>query len=227
MSESSKKNPFKKWLPFWTTPILMFLIIGGIIVAVLAVPFAKIKTYSEFIFNSKNTADVSGLSLISSYRSSTAPDLVSNKEDTLGHTIIYPYYGDVYAIVNCQNAGITDVPVFWGTDNDILSKGAGQYTGSTYFGLEGNSVVCGHNNTVFYNLANCKQGDLVGVITTYGKFTYQVSEIVHFKESDRTYVAPTEDERLTLYTCWTDGMPGSSDDRIGVICEVIDKSFYD
>lgn len=226
MAESSQRSTFQKWLPFWLTPILMFLIIGGILAAVLSFPFSKIKTYSEFIF-SKNTTDISELGSISDYRSSNAPDIVSNKEDTLGHTIIYPYYGDIYAVLNCPNAGLSDVPIFWGTDSEILNKGAGQYTGSVYFGLEGNSVVCGHNNTFFYNLQNCKEGDIVEIVTSYGKFTYQVSEIVHFKENDRTYVNPTEDERLTLYTCWTDGMPGISDERIGYICEVIEKKFYD
>ena len=37
--------------------------------------------------------------------------------------------------------------------------------------------------------------------TTYGKFTYEVTEQITFDASDKSYLKKTDDERLTLYTC--------------------------
>ena len=70
-----------------------------------------------------------------------------------------------------------------------------------------------------------KKGDIVTVNTQYGYFTYEVSEIIEFKKSDKKYVIPTKDTKLTLYTCKTDIL-GSSDIRTGVVCTLTDKQFY-
>lgn len=71
-----------------------------------------------------------------------------------------------------------------------------------------------------------KVGDTVVITTSYGEFTYRMAEQVLFKETDNGYVSPTEDDRLTLYTCYGN-LLGPTEDRLAVICELVEKKFYE
>ena len=53
-----------------------------------------------------------------------------------------------------------------------------------------------------------------------------MAEQVLFKETDNGYVSPTEDDRLTLYTCYGN-LLGPTEDRLAVICELVEKKFYE
>ena len=107
----------------------------------------------------------------------------------------------------------------------LPGDGAGWYNGSVYIGHVGNVVLAGHNHTYFYNLPKCKKGDEVTLETSYVKQTYMVTDIEIFHEDDQTYVRPTDDDRLTMYTCWNNGMLGMSEYRIAVICELTDREW--
>ena len=61
--------------------------------------------------------------------------------------------------------------------------------------------------------------------TTYGEFKYKVTENISFNKKDGKYVSPSEESKLTLYTCKRNVL-GSADERIGVICEPTEKKFY-
>ena len=79
-------------------------------------------------------------------------------------------------------------------------------------------------NTFFSDLNKLKPGDEIKIYTTYGCFTYRVTEQITFKESDKRYIAVTEEEILTLYTCQPQVL-GSSDLRVGVRCALVSKEF--
>lgn len=213
-------------LIFVLTPILMLVIITAVCALALIKPYYAAKPYMNIVFKDQNASG--NVRTLSKYKDDNAPDLKSEiTHDDEKHTIVYPYYGDAYATLNCENAGLNDVPVYWGDSDDLLELGAGHFNGSVYIGEKGNVVIAGHNHTYFYNLPRCKEGDIVTLETSYGKFTYKVSEIVYFNKSDLTYIYPTEEDRLTLYTCWNNGMLGMSDERIGVLCDIVSKEFYD
>ena len=56
-------------------------------------------------------------------------------------------------------------------------------------------------------------------------FTYEVSEKIQFLNTNKKYVLPTPEDRLTLYTCEAQVL-GTSDNRTGVICTLVSKQFY-
>jgi sortase A len=117
------------------------------------------------------------------------------------------------------------VPVYWGGGSELLEKGACQATASSAIGADGNSVISAHVNTFFNNLGNIKTGDTVVLHTNYGRFTYNVSELIEFDASDETYIKNTDDNRLTLYTCDMN-LLGSSSKRIGAVCTLEKSEFY-
>ena len=117
-------------------------------------------------------------------------------------------------------------------DNDYTGETAEEGTpvvsdyGSQCAVLEAKSIgLYAPVNTFFHDLNQLKVGDTVTAYTTYGKFTYEVTEQITFDASDKSYLKKTDDERLTLYTCEMQ-LLGSSSKRVGVVCKLTDKAFY-
>ena len=106
-----------------------------------------------------------------------------------------------------------------------MEHGACNSSSSVIVGDKGNSVISAHVDTFFADLEKLKVGDIVTVKTNYGQFKYKVRENIFFSSTDKKYVLPSDDTRLTLYTCKRD-LLGASDQRIGVICDVEEISFY-
>jgi LPXTG-site transpeptidase (sortase) family protein len=90
----------------------------------------------------------------------------------------------------------------------------GWVSSSAPVGARGNTVFVGHNNIygeVFKDLWSLQEGDEIAVETAGGIRTYRVWRIAIFTEGDRPiserlnsaqWIRPTNDERLTLVTCY-------------------------
>jgi sortase A len=103
-----------------------------------------------------------------------------------------------------QGEGAWDVP-----DEGLV----GWHDDSAPLGGLGNTVLNGHNTTggeVFRNLYQLGAGDEISVYSNDRAFLYEVSEVLilpelgqprEVRESNASYLQPTEDERLTLVTC--------------------------
>jgi sortase A len=91
-----------------------------------------------------------------------------------------------------------------GTARDDLSKGPGHYPATPMPGQLGNAAIAGHRTThgkPFYNLNELAAGDSIIIRTTYGTFTYRVTQQLIVRPTDVSVVAPTRDAELTLTTC--------------------------
>lgn len=223
----NSSNRVLRTMTFVLTPFLMLTIVFCICFLALSRPYAEAKPYLNIIFDT-DKKQTQNIRTLNKYRDDDAPDNIKSVEDDVTgetHTIIYPYYGDLYATLNCESAGLNDIPVYSGTTNDVLANGAGWFNGSVYIGNVGNVVIAAHNHTFFYYLPNCTEGDIVTLETKYCKLTYVVTEKVIFHDTDQTYVRPTEDDRLTMYTCWNNGRLGMSEYRLGVICELTEREW--
>ena len=205
------------------TPVITAAVcLGAVILA--AVPFSdKLKVYKNLVFMddlklSPDSAD-SGL-------------VIRENDISTGHSgeysdtgeIIRPVFAEQYAVLSCSSLE-NDVPVYWGSSRELFELGACQSSGSVLPGEDGNTVISAHEDTFFSDLSKLKEGDTVTIYTKYGEFTYTVTKLIGFKRTQNKYVVPSKDSKLTLYTCKKDVL-GSSDDRIGVICEPAEKKFY-
>jgi sortase A len=91
---------------------------------------------------------------------------------------------------------------------------AGWHTSSAELGLPGNTVLNGHNNIegeVFKRLEEVSVGDEILVYSFEGIFGYQVTnrmilpekyEGLDVRMNNAQWILPSQDERLTLVTCW-------------------------
>jgi sortase A len=94
------------------------------------------------------------------------------------------------------------VPVFKGTDELVLNRGAGWIEGTAEIGSAGNVGLAGHRDGFFRGLKDLKAGDLIEVATLEGSLTYRVSEITIVDPEDVYVLAPTPEPSLTLVTCY-------------------------
>jgi sortase A len=93
--------------------------------------------------------------------------------------------------------------------------GAGWHPNSALLGQVGNTVINGHHNEygeVFKDIVNLEIGDEIYVYSKEKKFSYVVAnepmrllelyQNVETRLNNARWLAKTDDERLTLVTCW-------------------------
>lgn len=213
---SEKKKSGNKVVLF-ATPIALLAVCTAIAIGVGYTPYTKVMNITDIIFS----AEVPH-SEIGEIKYDTK-EVEAKLED--GNKIVYPSFGTEYATLKIDSIAL-EAPVIWGDTSDLLQNGICQYTGSPYIGRPGNVVLAAHCNTFFLNLGEVQVGDTVTLTTSYGEFTYKVKEQLLFKDDDNSYIYPTDDDRLTMYTCYGN-LLGPTEDRLGVICELVEKKFFE
>jgi LPXTG-site transpeptidase (sortase) family protein len=90
----------------------------------------------------------------------------------------------------------------------------GWHSDSAQLGAFGNTVLNGHHNVygeVFRNLEYSNEGDIILLYGDEYVYTYEITNKMYLPERDEPlevrlenarWILPTEDERLTLVTCW-------------------------
>lgn len=216
---TKKKNSV---VPHIFAPFFVTAICISIVSVALIKPYDKLKMYADIAFMDKlksSPSDDSGLVI----RDNTIISEYTGETSETGE-VVRPQFGELYATIKCSGFDI-DVPVYWGSKQELLEKGACQSSGSAVIGTEGNAVISAHVDTFFTDLSKLKKGDIITVNTNYGEFTYKVTELISFSASDCKYVVPSKETKLTLYTCKEDIL-GNTNERVGVICQQEKSAFY-
>lgn len=116
------------------------------------------------------------------------------------------------------------LPIYQGTEDAQLKMGVGHFEGSVLPGIQDNSVLAGHRDSVFSNLGKLRLGDLLIVNTSAGKFTYKVSGFRIVKADDQTVIVPTKTAVLTLSTCYPFRFFGNAPKRYIVSAKLVPQS---
>ena len=94
------------------------------------------------------------------------------------------------------------VPVYNGTDEINLNRGAGRIKGTAKIGSPGNLGIAAHRDGFFRVLKDIELGDSIEMLTHQGKTEFVVSSITIVDPTDVSVLAPTEDSTITLVTCY-------------------------
>lgn len=136
-----------------------------------------------------------------------------------------PQFGTIPTRLIINSVGIDSeiIPVGWSviqrngqeyTVWNVADYAVGWHKTSAPLGQPGNTVMAGHNNVngeVFRDLVNVEIGDRIVAYAGDRKFEYEITFKTIVKEKgeppevrrrNAQWIAPTEDERLTLVTCW-------------------------
>ncbi len=90
----------------------------------------------------------------------------------------------------------------------------GWHNTSARLGQNGNTVLNGHHNIygeVFRDIVDLNEGDTIFIDDKDTSFAYEVTDVLILEERDQPlavrqenakWIGPTDDERVTLITCW-------------------------
>ncbi len=100
--------------------------------------------------------------------------------------------------------GLT-VDIFEGTDAATLKRGAGHFEDTSIW--DGNVGFAAHNrgaNSYFGKIHTLELGDRITLTTRLGTRTYEVTSVSKVSETDRSALAASQSNVITLYTCVRD-----------------------
>jgi sortase A len=114
------------------------------------------------------------------------------------------------------------VPVFEGTSEQNLNRGAGRIEGTALLGETGNVGIAAHRDGFFRALKDVKVGDLLLLERLGTVDTYEVVSTTIVDPSDVSVLAPTATSSVTLVTCYPFYFVGSAPQRFIVRAERAD-----
>lgn len=135
------------------------------------------------------------------------------------------YIGDKIGVLHFPSVDLS-VAVFQGDREAEFQKGAGHFPGSYLPGQGGNILIGAHRTSHFKELEHVNIGDEIYFDTVYGHFTYLIDDIIIIKGGDDSIAKDTENEQLTLYTCYPFVYFGNAPNRYVLICSLQSKEIY-
>jgi len=116
------------------------------------------------------------------------------------------------AILRIRRIGL-EVPVYEGTDDVTLDRGAGHIDGTPVPGVRGNVGIAGHRDGFFRVLKDLAAGDMIELETLARTDRYKVESTVIVAPDDVWVLDGSESPRLTLVTCYPFYYAGSAPQR--------------
>jgi sortase A len=129
--------------------------------------------------------------------------------------------GDPIAVLTIQRLSL-EVPVFDGTDDLILNRGAGRIIGTARPGQAGNMGIAGHRDGFFRILKDIQIGDSIELKTLNGRLNYRVEKIAIVSPDDVSVLESKGISALTLVTCYPFYFIGHAPQRFIVYASIAD-----
>ena len=128
-------------------------------------------------------------------------------QDSLSHA-----FGTPLAVLSIPKIHL-EVPVFDGTDDVTLDRGAGRIVGTARPGQTGNLGIAGHRDGFFRGLKDVTTGDEIKLALPDGTATYVVDQITVVTPEDVSVLQPRPIPSITLVTCFPFYFVGSAPER--------------
>jgi sortase A len=130
--------------------------------------------------------------------------------------------GAPVAVLSIPKLGL-DVPVFDGTGEVVLNRGAGRILGTARPGEQGNVGIAAHRDGFFRSLKNVQMGDRIELAALRGTFVYVVDNIAVVSPSDVTVLKSRTQPSLTLVTCYPFHFVGAAPQRYVVQASLVNS----
>lgn len=170
--------------------------------------------YTVVYLSLKPVADFS-ISMVTSMIADSLPDF-SGEENPLYEDrnlvernsvpiseVVIPYIGQHFAQMSFPDIDFS-VKVYFGDNDRILRRGAGMYAGSQLPGFKRTTLIAGHSWTVLNAVQHAEISDEIEIKTNYGRYVYEIFDIVLAKSDFDSYVdlKQTDEDILVVYTCY-------------------------
>lgn len=114
-----------------------------------------------------------------------------------------------------------EVPVSYGTDEQVLRRGAGVIEGAAFPGSNGNVAIAAHRDTHFRGLKDLELGDVIELEMPDRTQAYIVTSLSVVEPTDVYVLAETGKPVLTLVTCYPFYFVGHAPQRFIVRAEAV------
>ncbi|MEP5764557.1 MAG: class D sortase [Halieaceae bacterium] len=119
---------------------------------------------------------------------------------------------DVLAVLALPDLGLK-VPVYGSASDLDMDRGAGWIQGTAAPGDVGNIGIAGHRDGYFRVLKDAEIGDALSLQTAAGEQRYVIDEILIVDPLDVEVLDPSDQQRITLVTCYPFYFVGSAPQR--------------
>jgi sortase A len=201
------------------------LVAGGILLAIWFTAFLDGKISSRFALLSFANAQAA---TVPKNDASKSNDLVGNVDFSLWAEKRIQAYKDSLLIASSLPVAVLEidkvkirVPVFEGTDDLTLNRGAGRIAGTAMPGAEGNIGIAGHRDGFFRGLKDIAVGDQIDLVMTTERATYRVDQIEIVDPTDVSVLRPRAAPSLTLVTCYPFYFVGDAPQRFIVHASIV------
>jgi sortase A len=127
------------------------------------------------------------------------------------------------AVLRVPKADI-EVPVYEGTSELVLNRGAGHVTGTAMPGSDGNVAITGHRDGFFRGLKDVALGDTIELQRASVTDRYVVRSIRTVSPKDISVLKRTDGPTLTLITCYPFYFVGSAPQRYIIEASLLPQS---
>jgi sortase A len=127
------------------------------------------------------------------------------------------------AVLSIPKVGL-EVPVFDGTDDLTLDRGAGRISGTAGPGQAGNMGVAAHRDGFFRKLKDVHVGDMIELAASKGNYKYTIEDIEIVDPTNVSVLRSQPQPSLTLVTCYPFYFVGSAPERYIVHASLIDST---
>jgi sortase A len=127
--------------------------------------------------------------------------------------------GSTLAVLRFEKLNLR-VPVFEGTDDWTLNRGAGWIEGTARPGEAGNIGIAGHRDSFFRGLKDVREGDVIELASAARTTTFLVDRIEIVDPEDVAVLEPRPTASLTLVTCYPFYFVGEAPERLIVHASV-------
>jgi len=103
-----------------------------------------------------------------------------------------------------------------GVDDETLAIAVGHVSGTAHAGEKGNTVLAAHRDTFFHELENIRMNDRLRFVVPPNRYEYRVVSIRVVPPTETRVLDATDDEELTLVTCYPFHYIGNAPDRFVV-----------
>jgi sortase A len=123
--------------------------------------------------------------------------------------------GQAIGEIHIARLGLSEV-IGQGDSATVLRRGVGHLADTAWLGEKGNVVLAGHRDTVFRSLREIQLGDRIDVLAANKVVHYEVQSTIVVSPQTLSVLAASDDNTLTLITCFPFGFIGAAPNRFVV-----------
>ncbi|MBX4151885.1 class D sortase [Paenibacillus sp. FSL W7-1279] len=139
-------------------------------------------------------------------------DPISYRDQVIDKSKFDPKPNDVIGMLQIPKLE-AELPIIEGTDEEMLERGVGHYSG-TAFPMDNEQILLsGHRDTVFRDFDKLSVGDHFIVKLPYGTFEYEIKSTDIVDKDDTSVIRSMGTEVLVISTCYPFRFVGNAPER--------------